>query len=86
MGSEELAHGEGTHAIGAEDLGHLLVGGEELLVLGILKTKTKKQCNVMQPIIITITITITKRNNKMSNLTDNFDKYQKLSNSCALDY
>ncbi len=41
MGSEELAHGEGTHAISAEDLRHLLVGGEELLVFGILKIEKK---------------------------------------------
>ena len=43
MSGEELAHGEGAHALVAEDLGHLLVGGEELLVLGILKNKTKKK-------------------------------------------
>ncbi len=92
MGSEELAHGEGPHAVGAEDLRHLLVGGEELLVLGILKIENKNNYNKNQTITITVTITITqtititKRNNKMSNLTDNFDKYQKLSNSCALDY
>jgi hypothetical protein len=41
MGSEELAHGEGAHAVGAEDLRHLLVGGEELLVFGILKIEKK---------------------------------------------
>jgi hypothetical protein len=41
MGGQELAHGEGTHALVAEDLGHLLVGDEELLVLGILKPKEK---------------------------------------------
>ena len=37
MSREELGHGEGPDAFGSEDLGHLLVGGEELLVLGILQ-------------------------------------------------
>ena len=37
MSGEELGHGEGPHPLGAEDLGHLLVGGEELLVLGVLE-------------------------------------------------
>ena len=37
MGGKELGHGEGPNPLGAEDLGHLLVGGEELLVLGVLE-------------------------------------------------
>ena len=36
VGGKELGHGEGPNPLGAEDLGHLLVGGEELLVLGVL--------------------------------------------------
>jgi len=35
---KELGHGEAAHPLGAEDLGHLLVGDEELLVLGVLKS------------------------------------------------
>ena len=37
MGGEELLHAEGADAISTEDLGHLLVGGEILLVLGVLE-------------------------------------------------
>ena len=37
MCREELGHGESPDAIGSEDLGHLLVGGEELLVLWVLE-------------------------------------------------
>jgi len=37
VSGEELGHTEGTDAVGSEDLGHLLVGDEELLVLGILE-------------------------------------------------
>ncbi len=37
MSGEELGHGEGANAVGSKDLGHLLVGGEELLVLGVLE-------------------------------------------------
>ena len=37
MGGEELGHSEGTDFVVAEDLGHLLVGDEELLVFGILE-------------------------------------------------
>merc|ERR1719414_71017 len=37
VSGEELGHTEGTDTIVAEDLGHLLVGGEELLVLGVLE-------------------------------------------------
>ena len=37
MSGEELAHGEATHPFVAEDLCHLLVGNEELLVLRVLK-------------------------------------------------
>jgi len=37
MSREELGHGEGSDAVSSEDLGHLLVGGEELLVRGILE-------------------------------------------------
>ena len=36
VSGKELGHGEGPHPLGAEDLGHLLVGDEELLVLGVL--------------------------------------------------
>jgi len=34
---QELGHGEAPHPLSSEDLGHLLVGGEELLVLGVLE-------------------------------------------------
>ena len=37
VSGQELAHGEGAHPLVSEDLGHLLVGGEELLVLGVLE-------------------------------------------------
>ena len=37
MSGEELGHAEGADTIVAENLGHLLVGGEELLVLGVLQ-------------------------------------------------
>ena len=37
MGADELGHAEGTDAVLAEDLGHLGIGEEELLVLGILE-------------------------------------------------
>lgn len=37
VGGEELGHAEGTDAVVAEDLGHLLVGHKELLVLGVLE-------------------------------------------------
>ena len=37
VSGEELGHTEGADAVGTEDLGHLLVGGEELLVLGVLE-------------------------------------------------
>jgi len=37
VGGEELGHTESTDAVVAEDLGHLLVGDEELLVLGVLE-------------------------------------------------
>ena len=37
MSGEELGHGECTNAIRPEDLGHLLVRSEELLVLGVLQ-------------------------------------------------
>ena len=37
VSGEELGHAEGTDAVGAENLGHLLVGGEELSVLRILE-------------------------------------------------
>ena len=37
VSGEELGHAEGADAVGAENLGHLLVGGEELLVLGVLE-------------------------------------------------
>ena len=36
VSGKELGHGEGPHPLGAEDLSHLLVGDEELLVLGVL--------------------------------------------------
>ena len=32
-----LGHSEGLDLLGAENLGHLLVGGEELLVRGVLE-------------------------------------------------
>ena len=41
VSGEELAHGEGAHPLGSEDLGHLLVGSEELLVLGVLKHRIR---------------------------------------------
>ena len=34
---EVLGHSKGLDLLGAENLGHLLVGGEELLVLGVLQ-------------------------------------------------
>ena len=37
MSGEELGHAESADAIVAENLGHLLVGGEELLVLRVLE-------------------------------------------------
>ena len=37
MSGEKLGHAEGADTIVAENLGHLLVGGEELLVLGVLQ-------------------------------------------------
>ena len=37
MGREELGHGEGSHPVVAEHFGHLLVGEEVLLVLGVLE-------------------------------------------------
>ena len=37
MGAEELGHAESADAVVSEDLGHLLVGDEELLVLGVLE-------------------------------------------------
>ena len=37
VGRQKLGHGEGAHPFGAEDLGHLLVGDEELLVFGVLE-------------------------------------------------
>ena len=37
MGREEFGHSKGTDFVIAKDLGHLLVGGEELLVLGVLQ-------------------------------------------------
>ena len=37
VSGEELGHAKSTDMIGAENLGHLLVGGEELLVLGVLE-------------------------------------------------
>jgi len=37
VGAEELGHAEGADAVASENLGHLLVGVEELLVLGVLE-------------------------------------------------
>ena len=37
MSWEELGHAEGSDAITSENFGHLLVWGEELLVLGVLE-------------------------------------------------
>ena len=37
MSAQELGHTESTNPVVAEDLGHLLVGVEELLVLRVLK-------------------------------------------------
>jgi len=37
VSGQELGHAESPDAIVAEDLGHLLVGVEELLVLGVLE-------------------------------------------------
>ena len=37
MGADVLGHAEAAHLVGAEDLGHLLVGDEVLLVVGVLK-------------------------------------------------
>ena len=37
-----LGHPEAAHLVGAEDLGHLLVGDEELLVVGILDRGGKR--------------------------------------------
>ena len=38
-----LGHPEAAHLVGAEDLGHLLVGDEVLLVVGILKSESRKR-------------------------------------------
>jgi hypothetical protein len=43
MSGNVLGHAEASNAIGAKDLGHLLVGQEELLVLGILKTEKNNE-------------------------------------------
>ena len=37
VSGEELGHAKSTDTIGTEDLGHFLVGGEKLLVLGVLQ-------------------------------------------------
>jgi len=37
VSTQELGHAESPDAVSAEDLGHLLVGGEVLLVLGVLE-------------------------------------------------
>jgi len=37
MCREKFGHRESPDAVGSEDLGHLLVWGEELLVLGVLE-------------------------------------------------
>jgi len=37
VSAQELGHTESTDPVVAEDLGHLLVGVEELLVLGVLE-------------------------------------------------
>jgi len=37
VSTQELGHAESPDAVSAEDLGHLLVGGEVLLVLGVLQ-------------------------------------------------
>ena len=37
MGADELGHTESADAVFAEDFGHLGVGGEVLLVVGVLE-------------------------------------------------
>ena len=37
VSGEELGHAKSADTIGTEDLGHFLVGDEELLVLGVLQ-------------------------------------------------
>ena len=37
MGRQELGHTEATDLVCTEDFGHLLVGGEVLFVVGVLK-------------------------------------------------
>ena len=37
VGSDGLGHAEAAHLLRAKDLGHLLVGDEVLLVVGVLK-------------------------------------------------
>ena len=43
MGADVLGHAEAAHLLGAEDLGHLLVGDEVLLVVGVLDGEEGKQ-------------------------------------------
>ena len=43
MGADVLGHAEAAHLVGAEDLGHLLVGDEVLLVVGVLKRGESSQ-------------------------------------------
>ena len=43
VGADVLGHPEAAHLVGAEDLGHLLVGDEVLLVVGILKSESRKR-------------------------------------------
>ena len=43
VGADVLGHPEAAHLVGAEDLGHLLVGNEVLLVVGVLEMEGRKQ-------------------------------------------
>ena len=43
MGADVLGHAEAAHLLCAEDLRHLLVGDEVLLVVGILKRASRSR-------------------------------------------
>ena len=49
MGSDGLGHAEAAHLLRAKDLGHLLVGDEVLLVVGVL-IGSVNECNELQRI------------------------------------
>ena len=42
--SQELGHGKASHPLSSKDLGHLLVGSKELLVLRVLEVVLLEIC------------------------------------------